>query len=70
MKKPKIYLYNHKTTGEVVALTKAQGSKLGSEWSRVQSVINEKGERVLRLELAGAVAEISEVQVNGNGKSK
>lgn len=54
----------------MLALTKAQGSKLGPEWSRVKSVINDKGERVLRLELAGAVAEISEVKVNGNGNSK
>lgn len=70
MTKPKIYLYNHTETGEVLALTKAQGSKLGPEWSRVKSVINDKGERVLRLELAGAVAEISEVKVNGNRNSK
>ena len=56
----KIYLYNNRFTGEVLRLTKGQGKKLSEDWSRVKPVINDQGERVLRMQMEGATIDISE----------
>jgi hypothetical protein len=75
MTKPKVYLYNHRFTGDVVPMTKAEArKKLNEDWSRIKPVTNDKGERVLRMQLNGATVDISQRSVgaieNGNGNSK
>ncbi len=72
MGKPKVYLFNNRFSGEVVPATIAEGEKLGEDWSRIKPVTNDKGQRVLRMQLEGATVDISEREIanHGNGKSK
>jgi hypothetical protein len=63
MIKAQIYLYNNRFTGEVLPLTKQQGKKLSEDWSRIKPVINEKGQRVLRMKMQGATIDILETEV-------
>ena len=60
MTKAKIYLFNNIFSGEVKPLTKAQGKLLNEDWSRIKPVINDKGQKVLRMQLNGATVDISE----------
>jgi rRNA processing protein Krr1/Pno1 len=64
--KPQIYLYNNRFTGEVLPLTKQQGKKLSEDWSRVKPVINDKGQRVLRMKMEGGTVDIRETEVDKN----
>lgn len=66
MKKAQIYLYNNRFTGEVLPLTKAQGKKLSEDWSRIKPAINDKGQRVLRMKMEGAIVDILETEVAKN----
>ena len=63
MKKAQIYLYNNRFTGEVLPLTKSEGKKLSEDWSRIKPAINDKGQRVLRMKMEGAIIEILETEV-------
>lgn len=69
-------LYMHQPTGNIMTATKAQAKKLNDEWSPVQFVANEKGERVMRFTFKspdGTVATVdvqaSEVVENGNASA-
>jgi hypothetical protein len=52
--------YVHQFTGDVKVVTKQEGKKLSEDWQRVQFVKNEEGKQVMRIQLNGAVADISE----------
>lgn len=67
MTKAKTYLFNNIHTGDVVALTKAEGKKLSEDWARIKPVINDKGKRVLRMQLHGATVDIAEREIPTNG---
>lgn len=60
MTQSKKYIFNNRFTGELRVLTKSEGKKLGEDWSRVKPAVNEKGERVLRMQMHGATIDISE----------
>jgi hypothetical protein len=76
----KLVPYMHKTTGDVKLVTKREGKKLGKDYSGAQFTKNEKGEDVMRFEIAGgngvtAIVDISEtgeqeVELDGNGNPK
>lgn len=75
MTKSKLYLFNNRFTGDIKRLTKSAGKKLSEDWSRIRIVTNDKGERVMRMELNGATVDISEnetpeVVANGNTNTK
>ena len=70
MTKAKIYLFNNIHTGDVLALTKAQGRELSEDWARIKPVINDKGQRVLRMQLNGATVDLAEKDVPKNGNAK
>ena len=59
-KRSKRYIYNNRYTGEMKVLTKGQGKQLNEDWSKVQPAVNEKGEHVLRIQMAGGTIDISE----------
>lgn len=58
--KAKLYAFNNMDTGDVVYLTKKQGRGLNEDWARIRAVVNEKGERVLRMQLRNAVVDMQE----------
>ena len=41
-------IYMHKVTGDIKFVSKSEGKKLGSEYTLVQFIANDKGERVKR----------------------
>lgn len=59
----------HQPTGNIMRLTKKQAQQLNNEWSEVQFVENEKGERVMRFtfEQDGVTATV-DVMPNGEKK--
>ena len=52
--------YVHQINGNVVLATKSQAKKLPPEYKKVEFVKNDQGERVMRIRLANATADISE----------
>lgn len=66
MKQQKLKVYMHQPTGSIMRLTKKQAQRLNSDWSEVQFVKNEQGERVMRFtfEQDGVTATV-DVQPNG-----
>lgn len=66
MKQQKLKVYMHQPTGNIMRLTKKQAQRLNSDWSEVQFVKNEQGERVMRFtfEQDGVTATV-DVQPNG-----
>lgn len=71
----------HKATGNIkICRTVLEGALLGKEWSQIQFIKNEKGERVMRFTVddeRGGVLTIDvqpngvrEVVDNGNGQAK
>lgn len=70
MSKAKKYLFNNRHTGEVLALTKADGKALPDDWSRIKPAVNEKGEHVLRMQMEGGVIDISPTEVNRDGDNR
>lgn len=65
----KRYIYNHRFTGEMRVLTKGQAKQLNEDWSKVQPAVNEKGERVLRVQMEGATIDISENKAPAEGST-
>lgn len=62
MGKAKRYLFNNKFSGAIVPLTKKQGARLNEDWAEIKPAVNEKGEKVLRMQLQGAVVDLQEVE--------
>ena len=60
MRKAKLYAFNNKFSGDVLHLTKKQGAQLNEDWAQIVPAINDKGERVLRMQLNGAVVDLQE----------
>lgn len=62
--------YLNKYTGEVLIGTKSSAKKLNEDWSKVEFVKNDKGEKVMRLHLDGATVDVSEnkqpLELEGN----
>lgn len=63
MTKSKLYAFNNIHTGDVIYATKKKGRELNEDWAQIKPAINEKGERVLRMQLAGAVVDMQESAV-------
>lgn len=73
MSKSKPDLYVHGRTGEIVTAHKFQAVMLPKEYRKVRFTKNSKGERVMRIELNGAIVDIQEnkeAAINGNSHSK
>lgn len=71
MKQQKLKVYMHQPTGNIMRLTKKQAQRLNKDWSEVQFVKNESGERVMRFtfEQDGVTATV-DVQPNGEKEVK
>jgi hypothetical protein len=59
----KTKLYVHAASGNIMQATKKQAKTLGKAWSPIQFVENEKGERVMRFQLAGATVDVQAADV-------
>ena len=71
--KPRVYV--HRFTGDVKVLTKSQAKHLSEDWSRTEQIVNEHGERGMRIQIEGATVDILEnktveVDTDGNGNTK
>lgn len=60
----------HKPTGNIMRLTEKQAQKLNDEWSEVQFIKNEKGERVMRFTFNTPDGTIATVDVQPNGEKE
>lgn len=75
MTKPKI-IYMHKTSGDIkICRTDKEGQALGADWTKIQFVKNDKGERVMRFKFDGLTIDVQpngtrEVVDDGNGNTK
>lgn len=78
--KPQI-VFMHKATGNIkICRTVLEGQLLGSEWSQIQFVKNDKGERVMRFTVDDEHGNkltidvqpngVREVVTNGNGQTE
>lgn len=75
MGKSKQRIYCNRYTGELKYLTKSQAKHLSEDWSRTEQIVNDEGERGMRLHLNGATVDIlehkpQEVAANGNTDTK
>jgi hypothetical protein len=67
--------YINRFTGNVVVVSKQHAKKLSEDYSEVEFVRNDKGKRVMRLQLENAVVDISENEdgeevIDGIGSTK
>lgn len=60
----------HKPTGNIMRLTEKQSKKLNAEWSEVQFIKNEKGERVMRFTFDTPEGVTATVDVQPNGEKE
>lgn len=56
--KPRVYI--NRFTGDVKYLRKSEAKKLSEDWSRTEQIVNEHGERGMRIQLNGATVDILE----------
>lgn len=60
MTKSKLIPYINRFNGDVKIVTKSQSRNLSEDYSKVEFIKNEKGERVMRLQLANATVDVLE----------
>ncbi len=63
MSKSKPRVYVNRFTGDIKIATKSQAKNLSEDYSRTEQIVNEHGERGMRMQLAGATVDILESKI-------